>query len=625
MRITKLWVKNAAGLKDHWLDIPSQGVTIFQAGNESGKSTLAKVPELLIGFKFSSKDSKLESIRNILESSKPLVLGMEYWIGPNRYSIEKSYLSESKAFFQQLEPDFKSEVNAAAEAAFQNTIQSVDLDLFRLLSVAQAQNLELHEQKLGDGPSIGRLLELAAGPLLSESIGGLSNSIEKARQEYFTATGKPTTSGGTKGSVLSNREQEILTIDSEVQAIRRKHAEIEELVANSNLAEDADTVQYMFEAQQRFPRLTILESQLREIEQIDSDLISRATMPSEKWTEAYHNSLAETRDAFIAFSTSGKVKIKALKSLSLSIEGQNEELDADTYIEFSTLTNHSVKIPDLLEIQISNPAEDTSITEAFVLHESILKKLNIEAFADSEKMLGYTKLSARRRDILEQVGNLETLRQDIQEIRDFRDSNAETWARACRSKPITLESLNEVKNLQFRVAQIQKDEDNLRLEGLELLLRELNEALNRMTLERSAVELLFKTMDRHRSETKKQLAPIFKQKFDEVCSSIFQGRYSFSVDADLRITSRKEGDLPLGIEKLSVGAKETLGLLIRLTICKLASLESPLPLILDDDFAFVDRTTASTITAYISSLVDQQVILFTHQPEKFPHLEARAF
>ena len=380
----------------------------------------------------------------------------------------------------------------------------------------------------------------------------------------------------------------------------------------------------MYEAQQRAPRLNFLKSQLNQIEQIDSELISTATKPTEQWTEEQHNSLAETRDAFIAFNTSGQVKITALRSISLIIDGQTQNLEAEKQRQFSSLLNQSVTIPDVVEIQISNPAEDHSITEAFKHHKSLLEKLNIGEFAESERMSKFTKLVSTRDGIIEQVGNLEKLKQDILEIKRFRDSNPETWDRACRSDAISFDSLSEAKNLQFRVTQLQKDEDNLKLEGLRLVLQETKEALGKLELERAALDLLFKTMDRHRSETKKQLAPIFKEKFDEVCSSIFQEKFSFSVDADLRFTSRRKDELALGIEKLSIGAKETLGLLIRLTICKLASLESPLPLILDDDFAYVDRATASKITNYISSLVEQQVILFTHQPEKFPHLEARA-
>jgi len=624
MRLTKLWVKNAAGLKDHVIEIPPTGFTLFQAENESGKSTLARVPDILIGFKFGSKDTKLESLRNILESSKPLVLGMEYWIGQNHYSIEKSYLSESKALFQQLEPNFRSEVNSAAEAAFQETLQTVDLDLLRILNVAQAQNLDIHEKKLGDGPSIARLLELAAGPVLSDSKLGIANLIEKARQDYFTASGRPTTSANTRGSEILTKQRKLSDLNAEISVIRRRQSDIEQLALNSGFFDDADTVQYMFQAQQFAPRLAFLESQLNDISQLDSDLASTAIKPSDLWTENIHSTLSQTRDAYIAFHASGKIKLTALRNLSLDISGQTKELEANENQEFSTLINESILIPNVIQIEISNPGEDQSIKEGAAIHESNLKHLGINDFAESEKMEKYTLLASQRARVLEQAGGLEKLNEDIEEIRKFRSINPAKWSEALKTKPIPIELLNEAKNLEFRVTQLQKDEDNIKLEELELQLQDLNHELDSLQLERDAIDYLFKTMDRKRGETKKQLAPIFKQKFDQVCSAIFQDQFSFSVGPDLRITSRKQNDLPLGVERLSVGAKETLGLIIRLTICNLAGLESPLPLILDDDFAYVDRPTSLKITNYIGSMVNQQVVLFTHQPEKFPHLKARS-
>jgi uncharacterized protein YhaN len=58
-----------------------------------------------------------------------------------------------------------------------------------------------------------------------------------------------------------------------------------------------------------------------------------------------------------------------------------------------------------------------------------------------------------------------------------------------------------------------------------------------------------------------------------------------------------------------------------MAICRLADSAEPLPLILDDEFAYMDDTNIAAFIEYLKQVKDQQIILLTHQPEKFKTLE----
>jgi uncharacterized protein YhaN len=152
-------------------------------------------------------------------------------------------------------------------------------------------------------------------------------------------------------------------------------------------------------------------------------------------------------------------------------------------------------------------------------------------------------------------------------------------------------------------------------------LADTEKKIGKLELERKTLDLIYRTVQSSRQNTRSRLAPNFQRVINTLIDDIYEDGFSVSIGDDLAISSRTKGNATLNTGRLSVGAKETLSILLRMTICRLADSAEPLPLILDDEFAYMDDTNIAAFIEYLKQVKDQQIILLTHQPEKFKTLE----
>ena len=200
MKITKIWVENAGPIATRKeIQIPNNGLSVFYAENELGKSTLARVPHLLNQFDYATDNSKIKSLRNITNPSSPVILGMEYSIGAALYSIEKRFLSAPSAVFKQLKPNLSQFENKSAEAEFAKTLSQIDQTLLTILNPAQGQNLSIHNSGFGKNKALSRFLEQASSPIADDRGEVLTDLLDRRWKSFFTETGKASTKSNTKG------------------------------------------------------------------------------------------------------------------------------------------------------------------------------------------------------------------------------------------------------------------------------------------------------------------------------------------------------------------------------------------------------------------------------------------
>lgn len=103
-----------------------------------------------------------------------------------------------------------------------------------------------------------------------------------------------------------------------------------------------------------------------------------------------------------------------------------------------------------------------------------------------------------------------------------------------------------------------------------------------------AVELLRSVMARHRESTRLRYVEPFRADLQRLGRPVFGATFEVDIDSNLRICSRTLDGRTVPYESLSGGAKEQLGILIRLASAALVAKEDTVPVLIDDALGFTD-------------------------------------
>ncbi|BBY05114.1 AAA family ATPase [Mycobacterium noviomagense] len=103
-----------------------------------------------------------------------------------------------------------------------------------------------------------------------------------------------------------------------------------------------------------------------------------------------------------------------------------------------------------------------------------------------------------------------------------------------------------------------------------------------------AAELLRSVMVRHRDNTRLRYVEPFRTELQRLGRPVFGPSFEVEVDSDLSIRSRTLDGRTVPYESLSGGAKEQLGILVRLAGAALVAKEDTVPVLIDDALGFTD-------------------------------------
>lgn len=149
--------------------------------------------------------------------------------------------------------------------------------------------------------------------------------------------------------------------------------------------------------------------------------------------------------------------------------------------------------------------------------------------------------------------------------------------------------------------------------------------LDRAVRERDALEsqaaaarLLHDTMQRARTEARRNYAGPFRSKVEALGRLVFGPTFEIELDDDLRIARRTLGGVTVDFAQLSAGAREQLSVIARIACAALVSNTGGVPLVLDDILSWSDPGRLESISeALVIGSRDCQVILLTCTPERF--------
>lgn len=138
-----------------------------------------------------------------------------------------------------------------------------------------------------------------------------------------------------------------------------------------------------------------------------------------------------------------------------------------------------------------------------------------------------------------------------------------------------------------------------------------------------AARLLRDTLVRHRDEQRRRYLEPFTREIERLGRSVFGADLAVRVDGSLTVTQRRLGGKWLNWEQLSTGAKEQLGLVVRLATARLVSADDGVPVILDDALVYSDRVrTRRMLQQVAGGSQTSQVVVFTSAPERYDTVEA---
>jgi len=617
LKITKIWVENAGPIATRKeIQIPNNGLSVFYAENELGKSTLARVPHLLNQFDYATDNSKIKSLRNITNPSSPVILGMEYSIGAALYSIEKRFLSAPSAVFKQLKPNLSQFENKSAEAEFAKTLSQIDQTLLTILNPAQGQNLSIHNSGFGKNKALSRFLEQASSPIADDRGEVLTDLLDRRWKSFFTETGKASTKSNTKGAQLALAQNRVDELLREVALAKDKFRRIEERRSRESLKLDASQIKLYLQCRQLRREISELEARLSRISEAeDAYTVCEIEVPA-AWEEPLHNTLKNTYPAYVAISSAARFILKAKIEQTITVGETSHTLNENEVLPIALTKNQIIDLGEYATLEISGLTSDEDRLREYDTHLETLRILGINSLTQSEEIREKVRLK-NALDIANADKSKQEINQELSVLEEFRAANKLAWDDCLNYPDLTADDAELANRLEYEIEFLMEDEVTVKLEENERNLESEKAQLSKLMLERDAISLLTKILAEKRSKIKSELSPLFQADLNSISEQIFGSEYIVSVSDSLEIETRSRGQIPIDPSRLSIGAVEALGLLIRLSVCNIASQDEPLPLILDDEFAYVDAPTITSFMTFLNSKSDQQVILFTHQPSKF--------
>lgn len=296
---------------------------------------------------------------------------------------------------------------------------------------------------------------------------------------------------------------------------------------------------------------------------------------------------------------------------------------------------------DALEEELAEATEDVEEKrEAVQEHDSKTQSLRAELQKAETQAEGIWESLERARKDLEQhqeehgpdeeiqealvdaEDQLEAKREDVEALQsELDDLNAEELeARKERTEDTLEKTEEEREDLNEQLNKIRGRLESEELRGLHARLEEARQKLeeaqvdvDRLQRHAEAAKLLYETLTASRAEArKKYLAPL-REEVEELLDRFFDAERSsveFGEQFDLQQLSRTS-DGSFEFDQLSTGAKQQLGVLVRLAMARLIARDHPHPVFLDDTLSDTDPERFEAIANILRSVAREMQIILT--------------
>ncbi len=189
----------------------------------------------------------------------------------------------------------------------------------------------------------------------------------------------------------------------------------------------------------------------------------------------------------------------------------------------------------------------------------------------------------------------------------------------------TRDELRGVEDEALRLATLL---DELGQQGLAERLDTLAARLHRARHQRDAAQraaqaakLLHDTLVAHRDAARRAYVAPLRERVRRLGAVVFGADFDVELSDELAIASRSLGNVTVPFESLSGGAREQLGLVLRVAAAQLVSDDGGVPLLLDDALGYSDAARLEALGAVLALAGERcQVIVLTCMPERYRHV-----
>ena len=154
---------------------------------------------------------------------------------------------------------------------------------------------------------------------------------------------------------------------------------------------------------------------------------------------------------------------------------------------------------------------------------------------------------------------------------------------------------------------------------------EADDALARLRRRAGAARMLYETLRSEQESMRKAYVAPLREGIERLGRHVFGPSLQVEVDDTLTVVRRTIEGVTVAIEQLSTGAKEQMGLLVRLAAASMVSQEGGVPLVLDDALGSTDQGRIEALGAVLRiASRNSQTIILTCAPERYAHVGAAA-
>jgi hypothetical protein len=153
---------------------------------------------------------------------------------------------------------------------------------------------------------------------------------------------------------------------------------------------------------------------------------------------------------------------------------------------------------------------------------------------------------------------------------------------------------------------------------------EARDTLDRLQRRASAAKLLYETLCTEQQAMRKAYVAPLREGIERLGRHVFGPTLRVEVDDRLQVASRTVDGVTVSLEQLSTGAREQMGLLVRLAAASMVSKDGGVPLVLDDALGSTDESRIEAMGAVLRiASQNLQTIILTCSPERYVHVGAR--
>ena len=162
------------------------------------------------------------------------------------------------------------------------------------------------------------------------------------------------------------------------------------------------------------------------------------------------------------------------------------------------------------------------------------------------------------------------------------------------------------------------------LAGAQRVTFEASDSLDRLLRRATAAKLLYDTLRAEREAMRSAYVAPLREGIERFGRHVFGPTLRVEVDESLRVVSRTVGGVTVSLAQLSTGAREQMGLLVRLAAASMVSKDGGVPLVLDDALGSTDEGRLESMGAVLRiASRDMQTIILTCAPERYVHVGAQ--